>query len=76
MDAIKEKRRAISDIEAAVRGDSLCQLALIAVKTGRRLEWDPKAERFVKDGRSESSAAGPTVPRRVEVECRLKAQAL
>ncbi|MBL9138179.1 MAG: Gfo/Idh/MocA family oxidoreductase [Verrucomicrobiales bacterium] len=49
VDAIKEKRGAISDIEAAVRGDSLCQLALIAVKTGRRLEWDAKAEHFVKD---------------------------
>jgi len=27
----------------------LCQLALIAVKQGRKLRWNPKAERFVDD---------------------------
>ena len=42
-------RRAICDIEAAVRSDTLCQLALIAVKQGRKLAWDPQAERFPND---------------------------
>jgi predicted dehydrogenase len=49
VDAIKNGSRAICDIEAAVRGDTLCQLALIAVKQGRRLHWDPQRERFVND---------------------------
>jgi predicted dehydrogenase len=49
VDAIKAGKRAISDVEAAVRGDTLCQLALIAVKRGRRLRWDPEAEKFVGD---------------------------
>jgi predicted dehydrogenase len=49
LDAIKQGGRAICDIETAVRADTLCQLALIAVKQGRRLEWDPKAEQFVND---------------------------
>jgi len=49
VEAVKSGRRAISDIEAAVRGDTLCQLALIAVKLGRKLQWDPKAERFAGD---------------------------
>ena len=49
VDAVKNHRRAICDIGPAVRADTLCQLALIAVKVGRKLEWDPKAERFVKD---------------------------
>jgi predicted dehydrogenase len=49
VDAIKAGRRAICDIETAVRGDTLCQIALIAVKLGRRLSWDPQAERFVGD---------------------------
>ena len=49
LDAIKNGTRAICDIETAVRSDSLCQLALIAVKQGRKLRWDPQAERFVKD---------------------------
>jgi predicted dehydrogenase len=49
LDAVKNRTRAICDIEAAVRSDTLCQLALIAVKQGRKLQWDPKAERFIND---------------------------
>ncbi len=33
----------------AVRSDTLCQLAPIAVKQARKVEWDPKAERFAND---------------------------
>ena len=49
VDAIRNRTRAICDIDAAVRSDTLCQLALIAVKRARKVEWDPKAERFVND---------------------------
>ena len=49
LDAIKNGTRAICDIETAVRSDTLCQLALIAVKQGRKLAWDPQAERFPND---------------------------
>ena len=49
LDAIKNRTRAICDIEAAVRSDTLCQLALIAVKRGCKLAWDPQAERFPND---------------------------
>ena len=49
IDAAKAGRRAICDINTAVRADTLCQIALIAVKMGRPLRWDPVAERFPKD---------------------------
>jgi hypothetical protein len=49
LDAIKNRTRAICDIEAAVRSDTLCQLALLAVKRGRKLTWDPQGERFPND---------------------------
>lgn len=49
VDAIRSGARAISDIEAAVRADALCQIALVAVREGRRLRWDPQAERFAGD---------------------------
>jgi predicted dehydrogenase len=49
IDAVRQGTRAICDIESAVRSDTLCQLALIAVKQGRKLRWDPKAERFLDD---------------------------
>jgi hypothetical protein len=59
VNAIRSGARAICDIESAVRSDTLCQLALIAVKQGRKLRWDPKAERFVDD----DSAAKMLQPR-------------
>jgi predicted dehydrogenase len=49
IEAIQHGTRAICDIETAVRSDSLCQLALIAVRQRRKLTWDPKAEQFVGD---------------------------
>ncbi len=49
LDAIKNGSRTICDIETAVRSDTLCQTALIAVRLGRRLTWDPQTERFAAD---------------------------
>jgi predicted dehydrogenase len=49
VEAVRRGTRAICDIDAAVRSDTLCQLALIAVKQGRKLTWDPQAEKFVGD---------------------------
>jgi predicted dehydrogenase len=49
LDAVKQRRRALCDVDAALRSDTLSQLALIAVKRGRELYWDPKAERFEND---------------------------
>ncbi len=49
VDAVKNGARTICDIETAVRSDTLCQLALIAVKQGRPLKWDPATERFAND---------------------------
>lgn len=49
LDAIRNRTRAICDVGPAVRGDTLCQLALIAVKQGRALAWDPRAEQFIGD---------------------------
>ena len=49
LDAVRSGGRAICDIETAVRSDTLCQIALVAVKLGRKLRWDPKAEQFPDD---------------------------
>lgn len=49
IDAVKGGHRAICDIETAVRSDTLCQIALIAVQQGRKLRWDPQAEQFIDD---------------------------
>jgi predicted dehydrogenase len=49
LDAIQARSRPLCDVDTGLRSDTLCQLALIAVKTGRKLRWDPKAERFTND---------------------------
>lgn len=49
IDAIKNATPTLSDVEAAMHSDILCQIALIAVQEGRKLQWDPKTERFIDD---------------------------
>ena len=49
IDAIKNNHRAICDIDVAMRSYTTCLLALIAVKLGRKLRWDPKSEQFIND---------------------------
>jgi predicted dehydrogenase len=49
LDAVRKGHRAICDIETAVRSDTLCQIASIAVKLGRKLRWDPTTEQFPND---------------------------
>jgi predicted dehydrogenase len=54
VDAVKSGTRVVCDIETAVRSDTLCQLAAIALKAKRKLEWNPEAESFGTD--SEANA--------------------
>jgi predicted dehydrogenase len=49
IDAVRSGKRALCEIETAVRSDTLCQLALIAVRQGRKLNWDPTAEKIRND---------------------------
>lgn len=55
VDAIKAKQKPICDIETAVRSDTLCQLASIALKAKRKLGWDPAAETFSNDNEANAS---------------------
>ena len=49
IDAIKSGTRSICDIESSVRSDALPQLAALALKTQRKLHWDPVSETFGQD---------------------------
>jgi predicted dehydrogenase len=48
--AIRNRTPTVCDVDTAMRSDTLCQLALIAVKAGRKLQWDAKAGRFSDEG--------------------------
>jgi predicted dehydrogenase len=49
LDAVKTRTTPISHIEAAVRSDAVCHLADISMRLGRKLRWNPEAERFEGD---------------------------
>jgi predicted dehydrogenase len=49
LDSIRTRRTPVSSIESAVRTDTVCHLCDIAMRLGRKLRWDPAAERFVDD---------------------------
>jgi len=47
--AIKHRVETMEPAEVGHRTNSLCQLGLIAIDLGRKLRWDPDAERFPDD---------------------------
>lgn len=49
IDAVKSRAATLEDAEVGHRTMSICHLAQIAVRTGKRLEWDPQRERFTND---------------------------
>ncbi len=49
IDSIKSRNEAVSPIGDSVRSDIISLLSDIAVRTGRRIKWDPKQEKIVGD---------------------------
>ncbi len=49
LDCVRTRAKTVCPIETAVRSDTICHLADIAMRLERKLEWDPAAERFVDD---------------------------
>ena len=48
-DCVESRRRPLSDVESQHRSVTTCHLGNIAMRLGRRLRWDPKAEVFLND---------------------------
>lgn len=49
IDAVKSRGQTLEDAEVGHRTMTVCHLGHIAVRTGKRLEWDPQRERFTND---------------------------
>ena len=49
LDCIKTRAETIAPVETAHRSCTVCLLGSIAMRLGRKLRWDPAAERFVGD---------------------------
>ncbi len=47
--AVKTGKQSLEPLETAHRTITMCQLGLMAIKTGSKLNWDPKKEEIVGD---------------------------
>lgn len=54
LEAIQGNAELLSPVEIGHRSCSVCLVSHIAMKLGRKLEWDPKKEEFVNDAEANS----------------------
>jgi hypothetical protein len=59
LDAVRTGRQPISHIEAAVRGETMCQMGDIATRLKRKLRWDPEQELFPNDAQANARLSRP-----------------
>ena len=48
-DSVRSRQQPICDAEIGHRSVSVCHLGVIAMRLGRKLQWDPAKEQFVSD---------------------------
>ncbi|MCK5000955.1 MAG: hypothetical protein KAS23_15540, partial [Anaerohalosphaera sp.] len=49
IECVKSRKQTITPIDVAHRSTSICLIGGICLKLGRKLQWDPKTEKFVND---------------------------
>ncbi|MBK9137341.1 MAG: Gfo/Idh/MocA family oxidoreductase [Verrucomicrobia bacterium] len=59
IEAVQTRRETQIPAEVGHRTCTVCQLAFIALKLGRRLRWDPLAERFIDDAEADRLLSRP-----------------
>jgi hypothetical protein len=59
LDCIRSRQTPISPVEMGHRACSTCLLHHIAMKTNRRLHWDPQRERFLNDEEADAKLSRP-----------------
>ncbi len=62
LDCVKSRQAPAADVETGHRATTVCHLINICRKLGRRLRWDPKAERFVGDEEADQLLSRPRRP--------------
>jgi predicted dehydrogenase len=58
-DCVKSRAETIAPVEVGHRSCSVCLLGEIAMRLGRKLKWNPQAERFIGDLQADCMLARP-----------------
>lgn len=59
LDCIKSRKEPISPVEIGHRACSVCLVTHIAMKLGRKLNWDPETEKFINDKEANNMLSRP-----------------
>jgi predicted dehydrogenase len=54
LDCVRSRKLPVADVEIGHRSASLCHLGVIALRVGRKLQWDPAREKFTGEGAREN----------------------
>ena len=59
VNCIRSRKTPVADAEIGHRTTTICQLGVIAIDTGRKLTWDPAAERIRGDDAANKHLSRP-----------------
>jgi predicted dehydrogenase len=59
LDCVKSRKRPICDVEVGHRSATVCHLGNVAVRLGRKVRWDPQAERILGDEQAAAMLSRP-----------------
>lgn len=54
LECMRRRKDPVAPVEVGHRSNTICVITHIAMKLGRKLRWDPKAERFIDDDEANS----------------------
>ena len=58
LDSVKSRRDPMCPVDIAARTDAVCHQADIAIRLGRKLQWDPENEKFTNDEEANKMLTG------------------
>jgi predicted dehydrogenase len=59
LDAVKSRKQPLSNIDDAVRGDTICHVSDVCIRLGRKVTFDPEKEKFVNDDEANKRLTRP-----------------
>jgi predicted dehydrogenase len=54
-DCVRSRKLPVADVETGHRSASMCHLGVIALRLGRKLEWNPAHEKFTGEGAKDAN---------------------